>query len=187
MATAAVIAAAAVSAAATAGSAAYSASQGGPSAPGAPRVTKIPQTPEQRGLQQYYSRLLASNATTVGPSFNEYVMSGGKARMPLVNTGLSPREAELLGIVDNHGKPIPFGDVGTISESGLTEDQQRNLGKAERRAGEIHAPLVRALDWEQNIGRLQKKLDAGVGPNREEHIMRRIENMNDRITRLRRL
>lgn len=91
-----------------------------------------------------------------------------------------------MGIVDNHGKPYPVGTAETFGSTGLNVDQQRSLGKSERLAGQVNAPLVRANRWEDLAAKLQGKIDAGVGPDRETNLMNRIQRMNDRVARLRR-
>lgn len=180
------VAATAIQAAGTAYSASQATSSGGNGGLRAPRLTRIPQTPSQRGLEQYYTRILASNLTTMPPSFNDFVMSGGTARLPLQNLGMTPREAQLLGLIDKRGNPIPVVDSSTVDTTGLTSvEQQRSLGASQMRAGEINSPLARANQIENRANRLQGVIDAGVGPNRQDNIMERIQRMQDRITRLR--
>jgi hypothetical protein len=94
-ATIAIVAASAVSA----GSSAYSASQAGGGAGGgrAPRYSQPPEPRYERALRHYTARLLAQGATSVPPSFLDYVASGGTAKFDLGDTRMTPGEAISLG------------------------------------------------------------------------------------------
>lgn len=186
MATIAAVAAAAIGAAGTA----YSASQSAGAARGLASVRgqtrTIPLTPEQRGLNQYYTRVLASNLSATPPSFSDYVMSGGTARFPLQNLGMTPREAELLGLIDKRGNTIPMVDSATVDETGLTLEQKKALGREQLQSGRPNTPLARANMFENRVGKLTDRMNLDTtGPNRDAHIMDRINRLNDRINRLR--
>lgn len=155
----AVIAAAAISAAGAIGGGVI-ASQGAKSAAAASRPqTQTIQLPKyQRGLQSYFARLLSQNVTAVPPSFTDYISSGGTAQFPIVNPGMTPKEAKQLGIVGKRGQEIPFFDPNA---SALTPEQKLFLGEQEASRAKFgtsgfnpNNPLVRAFNLNKKIARL---------------------------------
>lgn len=86
-----------------------------------------------KGLQSYSARLLAENATATRPSLQEFAASGGTAKYPIHDTGLTPEEATQLHIVDPRtGGQIPFVDK---SQNELSLAQQMFEGRRRAREG----------------------------------------------------
>lgn len=48
------------------------------------------------------------NQGQVAPSFAQYTASGGQARFPFINPGMTPAEAVQLGFYDKNGQPVNF-------------------------------------------------------------------------------
>jgi hypothetical protein len=92
-----------------------------------------------RGLQSMFSRMIAQNATQQGPSFGDYVGSGGKAQFPVNFTGMTPQESRFLDFVGPDGEPIPYTDIGrqgTEQPPGeLTPAQRLFMGQQDLRHG----------------------------------------------------
>lgn len=106
-----------------------------------PELLTVPLQPYENVIRQYLSRLLALNATAVPPSFGEYVQSGGKAKFPISDPGLSPTEMMQLGLIDKFGNArvrVPIGQQGLNPDQKLfyafQKFQRENVGKKDANA-----------------------------------------------------
>lgn len=115
-------------------------------------------------LNHYMSRLVAGNVTSVAPTFTDWVSSGGRATFPLMDTGMTPREAGKLGFVDPRtGQEVPFVDPNATK---LTPEQVLYLGQQNTR-------------YARTVHGTQAKDPA----SRYYRADRRLENLNDRLAR----
>lgn len=175
--------AAAAATVAAAGASTGMALAGGGGGAGTPQVTNIPLPKYQRGLQHYTARLLAENATQAPPSFGEFVSSGGQATFPMINRGMTPREAAQLGIVSPRGGAVPFTSFGgqtTTEPVQLTPQQQLYLGyQRNRSGGEAGGPLAKAYRLERRLENLYAKPTTPQRTQRIERIERRQEQLLD--------
>lgn len=170
MATAAAIAAAAIGAAGSVAGGVLS-SQGASKAAKAGKGSehRFPLPPYQHALEQYYTRLLASNLNNVAPSFGSYVASGGAATFPMHDTGFTPQEARDLRLVGPRGGAIPF--VGK-DQTALTPEQELFIGSQQKSKG---APLGRAYHINQRIARILEN-----NPDRQA-LIERLRGRRDRL------
>lgn len=171
MAATAVAVAAGIAATATVAGTVVSATQGGGTT--GPQVTQVPKTREQRALEGILSRAFVLNLGQQGPTFEEFVASGGKATFPFIQPNVTPQEALRLGLVDRSGQPIPFLDAATAAAEGLTPEQQLFLGKVKRfgrEKGDVEGPpslAERLATQTQKIRRLTERIEAGGGRSPE--------------------
>ena len=178
--------AAGVSAAATVGSTAYSLSQqGGGGGSGAVQQQKLSGHPPSAGLQSYAARLLALNATSRPPTFDEWVSSGGTKQYEVEDPGFTPQEAKQLRLVSEWGGKVPWYNP---EDEKLNLEQRVWLGRTRkrRRADQPHqdeyytTPEESLADLYLRQRRLQKKaIDNVITPRQQK----RLDRVNERIAR----
>jgi len=114
----------------------------------------VPKRPFEQASQKYLTRVLASNINTRGPTYQEWLQSGGKAAFQWQNAGMTPREAEHMGVVGPGGRPQAWVDPSVAAQSGLTPGQYISGGIGSG---------PKQQDIEARIGRVQKRIDRLTG------------------------
>src|SRR5262245_48208567 len=115
--------AAAATVAATAVSVAGQAGAFGSNDPGKPEFEQVPKRPFETAQQKYMSRVMMSNLNNRGPTYSDWLKSGGTAHFELTDTGMTPAEARKMGYVGPGGRAPDFVDPATVGETGLTPEQ----------------------------------------------------------------
>jgi hypothetical protein len=178
MATAAAIAAAAATA--------ISAGVGAASAAGAftpgvdkPRFEQVPKRPFETAQQKYMTRVMLSNLNNRGPTYQDWLRSGGTAHFELQGTNLmSPKEARQLGFVGPGGRAPAYVDPAVAAQQGLTPEQYIYSG-VEKPKGKGRAAALGRV--QRRIEKLQGLQEAGgLRPGQE----RRLERLGTRKERI---
>lgn len=130
MATVAAVAAAAASvAAAGINAASQSGAFGGGGASGKVGTPKqVPLPGYADATNRIVARDTVMNMNRTPPTFAEWLKSGGTATFGMKPTGMTPSEAQKLGIVDRSGNPIPQFETSQFGKS-LTTEQKMYLGE----------------------------------------------------------
>jgi hypothetical protein len=180
MATAAAIAAAAATAVSVGAGVASQAGAFGGGGPGKPEFKPVPKRPFETAQQKYMSRVMMANLNTRGPTWDEWLSSGGKARFELQGTGMTPFEAERLGFVGPGGRAPQMVEPTTVSETGLTPAQFIYGGM--ERGPEAKGPAARAGRIQKRITRLEAigQEPGGLKPGQQ----RRLERLRTRQGRI---
>lgn len=173
-----------------------------------PQTQTIPLPPYQDALNRITARALALNMMQTPPSFQDWVNSGGTAKFPIINPGITPKGAKDLGIVTGVGGQVPFvyGPGGTtIQNAGLGElspEQQQYLGyqlsrsqnpndrnnlqaklfnkKRKQQQLEHGIPITLAQGKYKKWAKQSNKL--GRVKQQETNLQRRISDLNDLIS-----
>jgi hypothetical protein len=177
------VAAAAITAAVAVGTTAYSASQQGAAARGAKgQPSKVPLPPYATALNQDVARVIALNMGQTPPSFAQYVASGGTAKFPFIDPGLSPRQRQQLGLVGTSNQPVPFQPRATSTQplnlQQLLFEGSRRLAASHGSATDPIAQLARATN---RLNKLQQDSQTAQRQRREGRLGTRIGKLESRL------
>src|SRR5438874_1921837 len=155
-----------------AGSAAYQASQQGGGSTRAPRFIGPPEPAYERALRHYTSRLLAQGASSVPPSFLDFVASGGKATFDIGDPRMTVGEARGVGEFDSKGRPIPRYQPG---QQQLTLDQMLYLAHAPKGGFGTTPGIKKAGQEYKKLQTLEDKKQTPHREKREEKLRGKLE------------
>jgi len=194
MATAAAVAAAAATAVSAGVGAANAAGAFGSGQPGAPKFQQAPRPGYESAEQKYYGRVLAANINNKGPSWNDWLKSGGQATYQLQDTGMTPTEAQHMGFVDKGGQAVnyyyppgtappgaPGQEPGPTGPGSLNDEQWMSRLREAGPQNPLHQRYQRIQNLDKRISNLQGKVDAGDLPDaRQQRIQGRITHLTNR-------
>jgi hypothetical protein len=172
MAIAAGVAAAAATAISVGASVASQAGAFGGGEPGKPQIEQVPKRPFETAQQKYLTRVMMANLNTRGPTYQEWLKSGGTAKYELQGLGMTPQEAQKMGFVGPGGRAPAWVDPAVAAEQGLTPEQYVYGG--------IEAG-PKAKGPQARLGRVQKRIErleglagteAGLRPGQEKRLER---------------
>jgi hypothetical protein len=168
-----VAAAAATAVAAGVGAASSAGAFGG--GPEKPEFEQVPKRPFETAQQKYMSRVMMANLANRGPSYQEWLESGGKAKFELTGLGMTPAEARKLGFVGPGGRAPEWVQPATVGETGLTPEQFIYSGQE---AAKGKGPAAR-------IGRIQTRIERLQGmPELRPGQEKRLGRLQERKERL---
>jgi len=93
---------------------------------------------------------MMANLNNRGPTYEDWLKSGGTAKFELQGTGMTPWEAERMGFVGPGGRAPSFVDPATVSDTGLTRGQY--IYSAEERGPKTKGPMG-------DLGRVSKRIE----------------------------
>lgn len=172
MAIAAGVAAAAATAISTGVSVASQAGAFGGNDPGKPEFQQVPKRPFETAQQKYLSRVMLANMNNRGPSYQDWLKSGGTAKFELTNTGMTPEEARQLGFVGPGGRPADYVDPTTVADTGLTKDEFAYMGmQAPKGTGPAArvGRITRRMEKLEGLGTTQ---EGGLRPGQQKRLER---------------
>ena len=178
MATAAAVAAAAATAVSAGVGAASAAGAFGSGQPGAPKFQQAPRPGYEGASQKYITRVLMGNINNRGPTWNDYLQSGGNATFQLQDTGMRPIEAQKMGFVEKGGAEPAWYTPG---QGPLTQQQWEDRMREAGSKTPMGQRYQRIQTLGQRISNLQGKIDAGGLPDaRQQRIQDRIDRLTNR-------
>jgi len=137
-----------------------------------PKFEQVPKRPFETAQQKYMSRVMMANLNNRGPTYQEWLRSGGTAHFELTNTGMTPQEAQKMGFVGPGGRAPDYVDPTTVSQTGETPEQYQYGGmEAGPKATGTQARLGRVT---KRIERLQglQQAPGGLRPGQEARLGR---------------
>jgi|SRR5215468_4205930 len=178
MATAAAIAAAAATAVSAGVGAASAAGAFGSGQPGAPKFQQAPRPGYESASQKYITRVLEANINNKGPTWNQYLQSGGNAQFQLQDTGMRPIEAQKMGFIEKGGAEPNWYTPG---QGPLTREQWIDRLREAGPKSPMGQRYSRIQQLNQRISHLQGRVDAGDLPDpRQQRIQGRIDRLTGR-------
>lgn len=138
------------------------------------QTERIPPPGDIEAIRRIMSRAIVQNMFQTGPSFQDFVGSGGTATFPINFTGLSPVELRQLRFVGPQGEEIPFG---SSEQRALSPAQLLFLGRHDERQG-LNTRPARLYRSEVRSNELEKQLS---DPNITEKRRLRLENKLARV------
>lgn len=180
MAVAASVAAAAATAVATGVSVAGQAGAFGSNKPSQPQIKQVPKRPFETAQQKYMSRVMMANLNTRGPTYSDWLKSGGQATFQLTDPGMRPLEAEQLGFTDRSGATPDFYDP---SKGGpLTRPQWIQAGQ--EMGPDVKTPQAQIGRMTGRINRLQNLAttqEGGLRPGQQARLDRLTNRQNQMV------
>lgn len=166
-----------------------------------PKFLQQPLPPYQEAINRITARALALNMMQQGPSFQDFVGSGGTARFNMINPGMTPKAMRDLGIVSPVGGRVPFGYAGSGQRVGdtplgtegqlgeLSPTQELYLGYQTRGQAGYPTKAFKAHQVQKQLAArlalVQARSDAATDPRKVKKLERQADVLQRKAARQR--
>lgn len=141
--------------------------------PGKPEFQQVPKRPFENAQQKYMSRVMMANLNNRGPSYQDWLKSGGQETFQLIDPGMTPKEAHAMGYTGPGGAPINTVDPATVTQTGMSPEEFAQSGRPK---GTYPSARIGRLD--RRISRLESRGELRPGmESRLERLKSRRENI----------